>query len=763
MTNKITLVRGDDTDFLNQVFLVISYKTNLNLDGYKTRFTIENTYNFMKQFEVQNNATQIDLDKTITSTIEIGVHKCNIKLIDTLGRVNTVYNFELEIIDEFEVDNFIYPNEYEIEVEVNDGINKYKNYNELFNKPLIQGVELEGDKSFQDLGIDRFAIGISNEGIKRHNEDKMSHFDIREQIMNKQDRLIAGSNITIIDGIISSLGAEGGITTDYKDLGNKPKINGHVLDEDLTLEELGIQAKGEYITEEQLDKKGYLTDVPSGYITEEELEAENFLKEVPPEYFTDELNEQKYYTIESARTKQDKLIAGENININEENIISSIIPDEYITEEELHSKDYATNTTLNTKLNKKSNIIYAGDNIRLHNNTDGSITISAIDSKNPKDIISYNSLDNKPKIGGKTLVGDKTIEELGLQPKGEYQQTLTTGDNIIIEDNVISCVIPSEYITESELQFELNNKPNWGETLDDYRISDAYTKEQVDELIVNNNKNNITDTIISAPNGIVTYTEHSIRLQSGLTILFSDGKLADGKYRNKEVVFENDIELNINNIEYDINKKYFYVLATYTNNGTTGLTIIPKDNLKMFIGEKIPNTEINYIKNINTNKYYYMEQGEHGINTPKLVYIKVIAQGSINKLDNDNFEINSVTPYGLFRFVNQDELLQELNEYQEKLIFGRNFMINNNKVEYMIPFNYVTKEYLIENNYATQTNINDAINIHNTNELSHQDIRNLIDNKYEQLRAYTDNRFNNVYNRLNQMQAQIDDILRRLR
>ena len=152
MTDNITLVRGDDSNFLNQVLLVVSYKTNLDLTGYKTRFTIENPNSFIKTFEVINNAAEINLDKVVSSTLEVGKHRCNIKLIDTLGRVKTVKNFDLYIEDEFKTD-YKQLNEYELEVILDDGINKYKNYNELSNIPEINSVPLKGNIDLETLGI----------------------------------------------------------------------------------------------------------------------------------------------------------------------------------------------------------------------------------------------------------------------------------------------------------------------------------------------------------------------------------------------------------------------------------------------------------------------------------------------------------------------------------------------------------------------------------------------------------------------------------
>ena len=190
MTNKIiTLVRGDDSNFLNQVLLVVHFKTNLNLDGYKARFTVENPTNFIKNFEVLNNAVEVNLDKIFSSTLEVGRHRCNIKLIDTLNRVKTVKNFEINITNEFD-STYIYPNEYELEVILDDGINKYKNYNELSNKPSINNVTLEGNKTFDELGITNHVENIFDEKIEVHNTDKHSHKDIRDQIFNKQDMLL---------------------------------------------------------------------------------------------------------------------------------------------------------------------------------------------------------------------------------------------------------------------------------------------------------------------------------------------------------------------------------------------------------------------------------------------------------------------------------------------------------------------------------------------------------------------------------------------
>lgn len=53
----------------------------------------------------------------------------------------------------------------------------------------------------------------------------------------------------------------------------------------------------EYITETELESKGYLTAIPSDYITSDELENKGYLTGIPSEYVTEtELNEKGYLT-----------------------------------------------------------------------------------------------------------------------------------------------------------------------------------------------------------------------------------------------------------------------------------------------------------------------------------------------------------------------------------------------------------------------------------------------------------------------------------
>lgn len=74
---------------------------------------------------------------------------------------------------------------------------------------------------------------------------------IKSALSNKQDKLTAGANITIENNVISAAGGGTGGTSDYDSLTNRPKINNVTLTGNKTLNDLGIQPKGNYLTEHQ--------------------------------------------------------------------------------------------------------------------------------------------------------------------------------------------------------------------------------------------------------------------------------------------------------------------------------------------------------------------------------------------------------------------------------------------------------------------------------------------------------------------------------
>lgn len=90
------------------------------------------------------------------------------------------------------------------------------------------------------------------DGLSNYNDTK-----IKKEIESKQDELISGQNIKTINNqsilgsgnIIIESSSSG--SSNYEDLNNKPSINNVELNGNKTLEELGIQPKGNYLTEHQ--------------------------------------------------------------------------------------------------------------------------------------------------------------------------------------------------------------------------------------------------------------------------------------------------------------------------------------------------------------------------------------------------------------------------------------------------------------------------------------------------------------------------------
>ena len=96
--------------------------------------------------------------------------------------------------------------------------------------------------------------------------------------LNSSNQITGNVNVGVIKGGSS----------DYNELENKPLINDVKLIGNVSLEELGIQPKGDYAEKTDIpvvptklsdleDDKGYITDIPEEYITEEELNNKGYI------------------------------------------------------------------------------------------------------------------------------------------------------------------------------------------------------------------------------------------------------------------------------------------------------------------------------------------------------------------------------------------------------------------------------------------------------------------------------------------------------
>ena len=113
-----------------------------------------------------------------------------------------------------------------IELEVSTGVS----YPILDKKPQINGVELVGDKTAEELGL-----------------------ATKEEVNLKQDKLVAGENITILNNVISSKG--GGVSDAYTKAETNTLLNGK-------------QDKGNYALKSEIPTKTSQLTNNSGFVTQ---------------------------------------------------------------------------------------------------------------------------------------------------------------------------------------------------------------------------------------------------------------------------------------------------------------------------------------------------------------------------------------------------------------------------------------------------------------------------------------------------------------
>ena len=240
-------------------------------------------------------------------------------------------------------------------------------YTSLTNKPQIGGVELVGNKSLGQLGIQPKIAEVLEEEVVFEKPVKTAKVVAEQEVVTPKvsaNQVEAGNlyKKTEIDSMIGEkldkdqgssnsgkylrVGSDGNIelvnapsgggsgtgTSDYNDLTNKPQINGISLSGNKTLDQLGIQAKG-----------NYLTSIPDIYVTDTDLAA---------------------------------------------------------------------------KVDKNQGAINSGKYLAV--GSDGNIELIDAPSGGEGGTSNYNSLTNRPQINGVTLTGNLTASELNLQPAGSY-------------------------------------------------------------------------------------------------------------------------------------------------------------------------------------------------------------------------------------------------------------------------------------------------------------------------------------------------------
>lgn len=148
-------------------------------------------------------------------------------------------------------------------------------YNDLMNAPTVEEIasEVGNNISYNDLKDTPDLADVATSGDYNDLENKP---DIPEPY-----KLPIASNTTLggvkVDGDSITIGPDGTITahsgaeptSDYKKLTNKPSIGGVTLEDNKTLEDLGIQPAGDYATEGSIPTKVSDLTNDSGFITDD--------------------------------------------------------------------------------------------------------------------------------------------------------------------------------------------------------------------------------------------------------------------------------------------------------------------------------------------------------------------------------------------------------------------------------------------------------------------------------------------------------------
>ena len=133
-------------------------------------------------------------------------------------------------------------------------------YFNLTDKPSINGIILDGSLSLNDLGIT--SMNTFNQ------QTELFRLDLSSLRGSKQDKLISGVNIKTVNG--QDLLGNGNVSIEVP----VKSVNGMVGDVVIDVPSL-IPAN--YVTDEELNAKNYLTEIPANYITYDKLYAEDYI------------------------------------------------------------------------------------------------------------------------------------------------------------------------------------------------------------------------------------------------------------------------------------------------------------------------------------------------------------------------------------------------------------------------------------------------------------------------------------------------------
>lgn len=367
------------------------------------------------------------------------------------------------------------------------------NYQDLQNKPEINGVSLNGNLTASELelastsdiptktsqltndsgyitSLDGYATEewVNSQGFATNES-------VTEGLDGKQDKLVKGNGINISGNTISA---------DYSSIDNKPSLNGQTLEASTNIvPAIQVQAIPTKltITPSLGNQTGQAVELP-GYDTS--TNASGILTSQVFGILNDKYTKEEIDNINSAintaiSKKQDTLTAGANIRIVD-NVISAfnnhlfLHLDENDTEHQAYVYSFIKS---NLEFYLFAEITYEGKVVVLplvaiENNesldlkgmylkddstivevsavlvANGNISVNTSEINLNAGSSDYNNLTNKPQINSVELSGNKSLSDLGIPTKTSE----------LTNDSGFLTSIPDEYVTETELNAGLGNK-----------------------------------------------------------------------------------------------------------------------------------------------------------------------------------------------------------------------------------------------------------------------------------------------------------------
>lgn len=151
---RIKLFKGDDTDFNENNFLTIYLDTTTSLAGFKASFRLGS---FVQEFaDITSKTLKVVIPHTVTKQFPVGNLNGTLRLEDSSGRYQTVTNtipfaITKEVFtQEAQEINLPMPDNYPIAITLRL---LSHSYDDIVNKPSINGVILTGDSTSEALKL----------------------------------------------------------------------------------------------------------------------------------------------------------------------------------------------------------------------------------------------------------------------------------------------------------------------------------------------------------------------------------------------------------------------------------------------------------------------------------------------------------------------------------------------------------------------------------------------------------------------------------